>query len=191
MFTTMSGMRRVEDGLHLPHPGWCEPVDMQAPEETVGEGLDDATLAYVLASRPVFEQLRRAAGQIAGLLVLAAAGGRSAQDHPMLGLAASARDEALETLRSLRVPQAAAHHHRHLARAARAVSAAVSAAESGLHRRDDAAADAVLAPLRAGYRELQWSTGALPGFAMVAFDQACCASHPTIRPHAGSPGTAA
>jgi hypothetical protein len=184
-------MRRIEDGQHLPHPGLCEPVAAETVEDTVGDGLDDATLAYVLASRPLFEQLRRAAGQIAGLLVLAAAGGRSAQDHPMLGLAASARDEALDGLRGLPVPQAAAHHHRHLMRAARAVSAAVDAAGRGLHRRDDAALDAALLPLRAGYQELQWATGALPGFAMVAFDQACCAGHRAVKPRAGSPGRAA
>lgn len=184
-------MRRVEDGLHLPHPGLCEPVATEQPEEEIGADLDSATLAYVLASRPLFEQLRRAAGQIAGLLVLAAAGGRSAQDHPMLGLAVSARDEALDRVRDLHVPPAAEHHHRHLIRAARAVSAAVDAAERGLHRRDDAAVEAVLVPLRAGYQELQWTTGALPGFSMVAFDQACCAIHTTKRPHAGLPGRAA
>jgi len=35
----------------------------------------------------------------------------------------------------------------------------------------------VLAPLRAGFQELQWAAAALPGFEIVAFSQGCCALH--------------
>ena len=49
------------------------------------ETLDDRTTAYILETRRPFEDLRQVASQLAGLLVLAASGAKSAApDHPML-----------------------------------------------------------------------------------------------------------
>ena len=51
--------------------------------------IDDRTTAYVIATQPVFEDLRQVAAQLAGLLVLAASGSKeSAPDHPMLASSA-------------------------------------------------------------------------------------------------------
>ena len=45
--------------------------------------IDNETVAYILVARKHFEDLRQVAAQLAGLLVLAAAGGKSATpDHP-------------------------------------------------------------------------------------------------------------
>src|SRR3954465_13260435 len=50
--------------------------------------LDDHTIRYVLESRPHFEDLRHAVGQVAGMLVLAAAGSKTVtQDHPLFAAA--------------------------------------------------------------------------------------------------------
>ena len=49
------------------------------------EKIDDETVAYILKAQKYFEDLRQVAAQLAGLLALAAAGGKSATpDHPML-----------------------------------------------------------------------------------------------------------
>jgi len=139
--------------------------------------LDEATLRYIDAMRTPFDLLRQAAGQIAGVLVLAVSSQRSVAGHPMLGLAARARAEAADALRGAHPPPRGLHHHRHLMQAEEAIGAALDAAR--LHRRggDDAATDAVLQPLRAGFAELQFAAGALPGFEVVAFAQGCCARH--------------
>jgi hypothetical protein len=142
-------------------------------------GLDDTTVGYVLATRIPFEQLRQAAGQIAGVLVLATSGGRGVAGHPILELAREARAEAEAAIRSARVPPRGRHHQRHLLRCARAITRALQVAAE-LHADDGAAVDAVLRPLRAGYQELQWAAGALPGFEVVAFEQGCCATHPAV-----------
>jgi hypothetical protein len=145
------------------------------------EALDEATLGYVGAAQAPFDLLRQAAGQIAGVLVLAVAGRHGAAGHPMLELAHAAREAAGDTVLRLRPPSRAAHHHRHLLQAAGLIAAALDAAR--LHRcgGDDARTDAVLQPLRAGFQHLQWAAGALPGFEVVAFAQGCCARHPPAR----------
>jgi hypothetical protein len=140
-------------------------------------GLDEATLAYVLAMREPFDLLRQAAGQLAGLLVLAAAGGRGAAGHPMLPAAAAAAQEAGDAVRAIRVPPRARHHHHHLAQACRAIERALDAARRHLHRRDRDAFDASLAPLKAAHRHLHSATVALPDFELVAMAEACCAGH--------------
>jgi hypothetical protein len=139
--------------------------------------LDDATTAYVLEMRGPFELLRQAEAQLAGLLVLAATGGSAIAGHPMLDLAADAFKEAVDGVRSRKVPPPARHHHRHVERAAHGIGLAIAQARRGLRRCDDAAIGAVLAPLRAAHQHLIWAASALPGFEVVALSQACCAGH--------------
>ncbi len=140
-------------------------------------GLDEATLRYVTSMRVPFDLLRQAAGQLAGVLVLAVSGRTGAAGHPMLDLAQTARRDAQDVVFGTVAPPRGVHHHRHLSRAAGLIGAALDAAR--LHRRgdDDAATDAVLKPLRAGFQELQQAAAALPGFEVVAFAQGCCARH--------------
>ncbi len=139
--------------------------------------MDGPTFDYVASMQMPFEQLRHAAGQIAGVLVLATVTRQGTAGHPMLDLADTARREASEAIGTCRPPPPAEHHHRHLSLAAREIAAALDAARRMLRGGDDAALDTVLVPLRAGYRELQWAAGALPGFEVVAFSQGCCARH--------------
>ena len=57
--------------------------------------VDDATAAYIVENRKCFEDLKQVASQLAGLLVLAAAGSKEAvPDHPMLGAARELYREA-------------------------------------------------------------------------------------------------
>ena len=144
--------------------------------DALAQGLDETSLAYVLEAQPVFDLMRRSAAQLAGLMVLAGAGVRAARDHPMLALAAAAAAEAGQRLAGIRVPGRAAHHHLHLTRARGLLQTALDAAMAPRRWNVDRL-DAILAPLRAAYDELQRATAALPGFQMVALDQACCACH--------------
>lgn len=145
--------------------------------------LDDATAAYVLAMRDPFELLRRAAAQLAGLMVLVASGARNVAAHPMLDLALEAQAEADELIgsRSSLVPERASHHRLHLLRGNRALAEALAAARRDVSRNDPETIDRIMAPLRAAYRELQWAALALPGFEIVALSQGCCAAHAGAR----------
>jgi hypothetical protein len=142
----------------------------------VREALDDLTVAYVLDARPHFENLRHVAAQLAGLLVLAAAGaGSAAPDHPMLHAAESLFQESKDGIRRSRASGRARTHRQHLTRAAASIEAALTAARDRLGRPDSRAdLDPILTPLRAGYSHLQRAADALPGFEIVAFDQGCC-----------------
>jgi hypothetical protein len=140
-------------------------------------GLDDRTTAYVLKTRKPFGSARQAAGQLAGVLVLAAAGSRAVDPgHPMLGLAALAIEEAQDELRSCAPPPRGRHHHRHLLQAIRNIGEAVDRTRQ---RRTIGGEDVgtLLALLRSGWQELHRASATLPGFEIVAFDQACCAIH--------------
>lgn len=132
---------------------------------------DTPTAAYILVTRRPFEDLRQVAAQLAGLLVLAASGSQSAgPHHPMLTSAAQLYSEAVDALRHASVPPQARKHHHHLREVAVALQAALSAAQTGI------AIDPVLVPLRTAYDHLQLASTFLPGFPMVAFDVACCAT---------------
>ena len=131
--------------------------------------VDDVTAAYILETRKCFEDLRQVAAQIAGVLVLAAAGGRSATpDHPMLAAAAELHETAFDELRSIRPTERARAHHHCLIHAADALAIAISACQ---HME----IDPVLFPVRAAYKHLQHAADTLPGFEMVAFEKGCCA----------------
>jgi hypothetical protein len=151
----------------------CEAVD--SPNGILTTELDDATTAYVLSTRGPFDLLRQAISQLAGLMVMAAAGAKSGAHQPMLERAIEARAEAEEAIRSTYVPPRAVHHHRHLQRANRALAAALKASGRGIYKRDDEALDGIIVPLRAAHAELQHAVAALPGFEIVALSQGCCA----------------
>ena len=124
---------------------------------------DDSTTAYVIATQPYFEDLKQVAAQLAGLLVLEGAG--AAADHPMLLSAQAVWRNAVDGLRSTRVPECARVHHGHLIAAARNLSAALQGTGDKL------------IPLERSYAELRAASHALPGFPMISFEQGCCAVH--------------
>jgi hypothetical protein len=128
--------------------------------------IDDATGTYIVENKKCFEDLKQVASQLAGLLVLAAAGSKeAAPDHP--GLVA-AREIFREAVPRARPTERALPHHTHLLRATAAIGTALHEANRGLN------VDRILIPLRAGYSELERAAGALPGFEMVSYERACC-----------------
>jgi hypothetical protein len=137
--------------------------------ETLSRQVDDATVAYILENQKCFEDLKQVASQLAGLLVLAAAGSKEAlPDHPMLDVARELFREADDALRRAQPTERAGPHYEHLARAAGAISVALKETGGGLN------VDRILPPLRAGYTELERAADALPGFEKVSYERACC-----------------
>ena len=134
--------------------------------------IDDRTAAYIVAVHPCFEDLRQAAAQLAGLLVLAATGSKDASPHhPMLETAKEACAQAVDGVKrsGAIVTDHARPHHRHLLEASDALRRALTSADAW-----PIDVDAVLAPLGIAYRHLQAASRTLPGFQMVSFEQACC-----------------
>jgi hypothetical protein len=132
--------------------------------------IDDATAAYIVENQRCFEDLKQVASQLAGLLVLAAAGSKeAAPDHPTLSAARELFREADDALRRAHPTDRSSQHHAHLAQAAALIGTALKGSRGVLN------VDRVLVPLRAGYRELEQAADALPGFEKIAYDRACCA----------------
>src|SRR5580700_5640919 len=138
--------------------------------------IDDQTAAYVIDIRGHFEDLRLVTAQLAGLLVLAAAGANgAAPDHPLLATAEQLLHTAVDGIRHARVTVRARQHHHCLLAAIAAVRHALDAAHTHLGRQGaHVDLDPILTPLRAGYAHLQRASDALPGFDMIAFDRGCC-----------------
>jgi hypothetical protein len=125
------------------------------------EAIDDQTVAYVLAAQPWFEDLKQVAAQLAGLLVLDAAG--AAPDHPMRLSAERVYQNAVDGLRSAHVPARARPHHDHLL-------AASGKLNDALRAKGDP-----LVFLESAYAELRSASRTLPGFQMISFEHGCCA----------------
>ncbi|MGP0075504.1 MAG: hypothetical protein ACLPWF_26610 [Bryobacteraceae bacterium] len=109
------------------------------------------------------------AAQLAGLLVLAAAGSKeAAPDHPVLLRAREVFRQAADELRRSQPTELAQRHHAHVAKAAEMIGAALKAADGPLN------VDRIFGPLRAGYSELEHAADALPGFKKISYERACC-----------------
>lgn len=147
-----------------------ELVSCAPPSEESAGALRD----YVEAALPCFDAMCAIATQLGGLLLLDATSGRSrTMDHPMLERARSEFREVRETIAGLRPDARAAHHYRHLQRAACEVEAAFAVIDRRLVGRIDASDP--LPVLRAAARELDTVTRLLPGFETVKLDECCCA----------------
>ena len=123
--------------------------------------IDDQTTAYILAVQAHFEDLKQVAAQLAGLLVLEAAG--AAPDHPMLMSAGQAYKNAADGLKCIPVTARARVHHKHLLAAAEKLDEALRAGGDTLRL------------LEGAYAELRSASRTLPGFQMISLERGCCA----------------
>ena len=136
-------------------------------------------MRYIVASRPLHEQLRQVLTQLAGFALLVMTPGRSpaALDAPV-AMAAGALPPIRDAIASLRVPPQARHHHRHLTASADTLArCAVLLVRCLGVNADDAARDALVRGLREATNHLRATTRLLPGFEMADLTQACCAAH--------------
>ena len=131
--------------------------------------VDDLTAQYIAQNQRCFENFQQAASQLAGLLLLAAAGSPEATpDHPALAGARALFREAEDALRRARPTDRSREHHEHIQRAAEMIGTALKDTGGALD------VDRVLIPLRAGYAELERAVDALPGFEKISYARACC-----------------
>ena len=139
--------------------------------------LEADTIAYVLASRPAFDACRDALGQMAGLMILAAAGSRDWRERGLLELAGERLESAQESLREASPTAVGRHHQDHLEACVALLRKSYACARSAIDLRD--AAPPVLALLRAASPQLPSASAALPGFPVVTLDGCCCGKpHP-------------
>ncbi len=154
-----------------------------------GDSIDRRTVAYVLSVQEHFDHLRQTAGQLAGLLVLAASGARSiTPDHDVLAAAAASHRFVAVHLPRVNVPERAREQHSYLLQALDLIGTALRACQRDIakYARSNASVTDALRPLQAGYAHLQRAATLLPGFEVIDFAQGCCASHPAVldrQPH--------
>jgi hypothetical protein len=135
--------------------------------------IDDQTAAYVAATHTFFEDLKQVAAQLAGFLVLHAAGSESANpDHPLLKSAHQVFQRAEDGIRAVQVSRGAHDHHTHLLNAATLLDEVLSS----LRRRGDP-----LVLLEQTWAELRAASRALPGFPILDFERGCCGSPQAVR----------
>ncbi|MCW6511218.1 hypothetical protein [Lichenifustis flavocetrariae] len=149
----------------------AEPIT--AAEWAASPDLDDRIHAYIVAVRGGFERLEDAVRQLAAVLILAAAGARRSDDHPVRVKAAQDLSEACDRLRTLSPPARAGHHHHHLLQAAAKTRAAMGQPWNETQR--------ALHLLGEASDHLRWATGLLPGFEVVALGQGCGCCSPKPR----------
>jgi hypothetical protein len=125
--------------------------------------IDDQTIAYILATRTYFEDLKRVAAQLAGSLVLAAAGSKSPAPLQSTG---QLYKSAADGLKSVRVTTRAQRHHESLQAALVKLGDALAFAQESLGD--------PLIPLESAYADLRSASRSLPGFEMVSFENCCC-----------------
>lgn len=145
--------------------------------------LPDPVLRYVVEARPAHDAIRRALIQMSAFLLKRLTVGRGGiVDFEPLEAARAGFAEAVDSLRSLPAPLAAAHHRMHLEGAASALERALAATLS----RADPDGRALFPLLEDAERHWRAASRALPGFETVDLSQACCAAHiqqaaPTLR----------
>jgi hypothetical protein len=124
--------------------------------------VDDQTAAYIMATQTYFEDLKQVAAQLAGFLVLSAAGSKL---NAPLQSTEQLYKHAADGLRSVRVTARARRHHDSLQTALARLGEALSSAKG---------TGDPLIPLESAYADLRSAAKTLPGFEMVSFDNCCC-----------------
>jgi hypothetical protein len=148
-----------------------------ATRDVLAARLDDRSQRYLVDMHPAFAAFRTVASQLAGLLVLAAAGANSgAPDRALLEAASLTYREASDKFRGLTAGARVQHVHHHLSEAARGIGATLAAVDRQVNARPGAAFDVTeaLHLLRPAYRHLQFVSQLAPGFRLVETRDACC-----------------
>ena len=134
----------------------------------------DPIARYFCEAEPLLDLLRRGLIQLSGfLLKRTIADRRAIVDYEPVEAARHRIREAAEGLRSLRAPTSAIHHRSHLVAAVVALERGLAAALST----SDRSSDALFHFVQEAERHLRAVGRATPGFEILDFRQACCATH--------------
>lgn len=173
LFDRLANVHRQDCALFADGP---LPVPVAGPDDLAPLLGSEAAARYAAECRPVFEDLRRVVGQLAGLMILA----QLTQSSEVAGLSelASCRrrwSEAEERIKALTAPDALQPHRAQIA-AAHAFSGLALETFSVLRPRGDneAAFDTISRHVRRAYAHLSAATAEKAGLAMVDLSHACC-----------------
>jgi hypothetical protein len=136
---------------------------------------DDRTIRLLLEVHPAFEGLRTVAGQLAGSLILAAAGaGGGRVDGSLLDAARGAYKETRRLVRDLTGEDSIRHVSHHLAQAAKGIEAIFANVERESRKGPAFDGRQALALLKRAYGHLESVSKLTPGFRLVDRSNSCC-----------------
>ncbi len=173
LFTRLVQTHKPDCILSLDGPA---PAAVPAPQELAATLGSEQVAAYAAQCRPIYEDLRRVIGQIAGLSILARLTTQSAiRDLPELAACEARLKDASERLAALASPQATRAHRAQL-EAALGFSRAALKTFSGIRDRTslEDALDSVGLRIKRAYAHLQAASSEKAGLEMVDFSNACC-----------------
>lgn len=152
------------------------PEAVPDPDEMARTFGSDAVGLYAAGCRPIYEDLRRVIGQLAGLLILAQLTARTEMaDLAEMSQCRARWQQAADRLAPLRAPSGLEPHRRQLEQAV-AFSGTVIDGFQTLRRGMNAGdrLDRMSAQVRRAYAHLDAASSAKAGLQMVDFTHACC-----------------
>lgn len=152
------------------------PETVPDPEEMARTLGSDAVGKYAMACRPVYEDLRRVIGQLAGLLILAQLTSRTEMaDLSEMNLCRARWRDAAERLAALSPPRGLNRHKVQLD-SAHAFSGMVIGTFRMLRQGDDniAQLEGMTIQIKRAYAHLEAASSNKAGLQMVDFTHACC-----------------
>jgi len=158
------------------------PEAVPAPEELARTLGSDALAKYASDCRPIYDDLRRIIGQLAGLTILARlTSRREIRDLPELQNCEMRWKEASERLSTLQTPAGAASHRTQL-EAALAFCWAAMRTFSELQGQEalDMALDQAGVQIKRAYSHLQAASWQRAGLEMVDFSHSCCCCNSSV-----------
>lgn len=195
----VSGKRFFERAVTV-HRYDCELVSGPRPpgaeNEEAQPAIEDGTLAdeavarYVVAARPVYDGLRRLIGHVAGLLVLAEAGGRrDVLDLPDMLAARERWTEVEQRLGVLQAPRGLESHFLRLEAAHAMLGEVMDDFGLARLRRDwQKHLDRAGERIKHAYAWLQAASEPRAGMTPVDFNHACCSCAQRWRQQGGNDG---
>jgi hypothetical protein len=145
------------------------------PIVSLPEGVADEVIAYGIQARPIYSDLRRLIGQMAGLLILAQASNKwEALDLAALPGALELWNEISERLGRLSAPRRVEAHLQNLQASYRLTGSCLSSLRFRRSIEGRVDLTEALGNLSAAYKHLQASSEDRFGMTMVDFRQSCC-----------------
>lgn len=146
-----------------------------------GEALTDDSARYSLEVAPIYQRLRRLVVQLAGIAILAQSG-QSAEwpDHPTLGAAREALEEAHDNFSRVRVIDAQQESHMRLQECITDLRWVIRCVQSpaSSELRENREPRGVATRLDHAYRALQLAANEQLGFSIIDMRQSCCCPVP-------------
>jgi hypothetical protein len=160
-------------------PGGADWLSAQTRDDVTRDihaaSANDKTIRLLLDVHPAFEGLRTVAGQLAGLLILAAAGASGGRpDGPLLDAARLTYKETRERVRCLAGEDSIRHVRHHLRQAAEGIEATFANVERESRAGLSFDGKQSLALLKGAYGHLESVSKLTPGFRLVDTNNSCC-----------------